>query len=50
MVNPDQIKSQIKIQLEQLSTKNAHHGFEHLSNRLQNMLIVASRQNILQKK
>lgn len=30
MVNPNQIKSQIRFQLEQLSTKNAHHDFEHL--------------------
>ena len=30
MVNPDQIKSQIRFQLEQLSAKNAHHDFEHL--------------------
>ena len=30
MVDPDQIKSQIRFQLEQLSAKNAHHDFEHL--------------------
>ncbi len=30
MINPDQIKSQIRFQLEQLSSKNAHHEFEHL--------------------
>ena len=30
MMNPYQIKSQIRFQLEQLSIKNAHHDFEHL--------------------
>jgi hypothetical protein len=34
MANPDQIKTHIRFQLEQLSTKNAHHDFEHLCRNL----------------
>ena len=34
MTNIDQVISQIRFQLEQLSAKNAHHDFEHLCRHL----------------